>query len=46
MEKGRIDIFDNISGTGGKFETKWQCSNIFLHKLKFRIFHDFHYGAK
>ena len=27
-----------ISGTGGKFCTKWQCSIIFLHQLKLRIF--------
>ena len=40
MKKDRIEFFDSISGTGGKFRTKWQCSNIFLHKLKLCIFQD------
>ena len=39
MEKGQR-IFNIISGTGGKFCTKWQCSIILLHKLKLRIFYD------
>ena len=33
-------MFDNISGAGGKSLIKWQCSNIFLHKLKLHIFQD------
>ena len=40
MKKGRIEFF-NISGTGGKFGTKWQCPNILLDKLKLRIFKDY-----
>jgi hypothetical protein len=39
MEKFRIEFFVLISTTGVKFWTKLQCLDIFLDKLKLRIFY-------
>ena len=39
MEKGRIEFFVLISTTEVKFWTKLQCLDIFLDKLKLRIFY-------
>ena len=39
MVKGQIEFFVLISTTGVKLSTKLQCLNIFLEKLKLRIFY-------